>query len=160
MGTVGLKARVQAKLALTIKVKRTGRVRPADLDQSWLTRIGNYMVTKQKERWAQAINAEGNPARPLSVKYLFEKRAYTGNTKPKRDMKMTGETIANFQLRKANNGTIRAENTTRLARKKADRAQGYEQMIGFAGSDQMAIFNATQKVYGEKLKTAWVPLTK
>jgi hypothetical protein len=158
MGTVGLKATVRARLALTVKVKRTGRVKPPNLDMGEYTDLGKLMVRNQKERWAKAINAEGNAAKPLSVKYIFEKRAYTGNTRPKRDMKMTGETIANFQLRKARDGVIRAENTNRLARQKAMRAQGYDQMIGFSGDEQTAIFKKADTIFGEKMKRAWVPI--
>jgi len=158
MGTVGLKATVRARLAMTVKVKRTGRVQAPDLDMRAYTDIGNLMVKNQKERWAKAINAEGNQAKPLSVKYIFEKRAYTGNTKPRRDMKMTGETVANFQLRKARDGVIRAENTNRLARQKAMRAQGYDQMIGFSGEEQVSLFKKADAIFGEKMKHAWIPV--
>lgn len=158
MGTVGLKATVRARLNMTIKVKRTGRIQAPNLDMRAYTDIGNLMVKNQKERWSKAINAEGNAAKPLSVKYIFEKRAYTGNTKPKRDMKMTGDTIANFQLRKARDGVIRAENTSRLAKQKAQRAQNYEQMIGFSGEEQVAIFKKGEEIFGDKMKRAWIPI--
>lgn len=142
----------------TVKVKRTGRVQPANLDNGPLTEIGRLMVKAQLQRWSQGVNAEGNKAKPLSKRYLFIKQAYTKVHRPIRDMKMTGRTVANFQLRKAVNGTIRAENTTRAERTKAQRAQGYEEMIGFAGSDQMTVFRASQIQYGNWLQKAWIPI--
>jgi hypothetical protein len=73
-------------------------------------------------------------------------------------MEMTGLTKANFQLRKAINGVVRAENTSREGRKRARKADKYEQMIGFAGSDQLKLFQASQIQYGKWLKKAWVPI--
>ena len=143
---------------LTIKVKKTGRLRGPDLGDPQLKIIGDAMVAAQKQRWDDGINADGNQAKPLSRKYFFMKRAYTHQTSPIRDMKMTGATVNNFTLRKANNGTVRAENTARGPRSHANRAQGYDQMIGLAGSDQIAIFRESQLQYGLLLQKAWVPI--
>ena len=71
---------------------------------------------------------------------------------------MTGQTIKNFTLRKAANGVIRAENTTRLERAKALRANSYDQMIGFALTDAKVIFTAAEAQYGQYVNTAWLPL--
>lgn len=140
------------------KVKRTGRVRVPKLNDPQLKAIGEEMVIAQKERWRDAINANGTPAKKLSVKYFMEKRKYHGGGTPVRDMNMTGRTIANFSLRRASEGQIRAENTTRAERAKAMRAQGYDEMIGFAIQDAQIVFDETKRQYGNYVKTAWIPL--
>ena len=143
---------------LTIKTKRTGRVQAVNLDNGALSFIGKIMVLEQKARWAKGINADGNAAKKLSVKAAVMKAKLRSTNRPIRDMQMTGGTLANFQLRKAINGVIRAENTTREARRKATRANSYEQMIGFSGTDQIKLFQASKIQYGKWLKKAWVPI--
>jgi ABC-type xylose transport system substrate-binding protein len=143
---------------VSITVKQTGRIRGPNLSDPQLRRIGEEMVEAQKQRWAKAVDAQGQPAKKLSVKYAIIKQAYR-HQKPVRDMLMTGGTVANFTLRKAANGAIRAENTTRLARAKALRANSYDQMIGFAVSDIKVVFNETQAQYGQYVRTAWVPMS-
>jgi hypothetical protein len=143
---------------VSIKVKQTGRFRPANLDQGPLTIIGNAMVAAQKLRWSKGKNTDGMSAKPLAKKSFFIKRKFRNINRPIRDMQMTGGTIQNFTLRKAVNNVIRAENTSRSARAKAQRAQKYEDMIGFAGSDQIVVFRSAQAQYGKWLQTAWVPL--
>jgi hypothetical protein len=138
-----------------IQVKQTGRVRPANLDNGVLTAIGKHMVAEQLIRWAKGINADGNKAKPLSKKYFFLKRAYSGNTRPIRDNKMTGALVQNFQLRKANDGQIRAEPTRRLTRAHAQRAEQYENMIGFSGPEINSLFKDAQVAYGQWLQKAW-----
>jgi hypothetical protein len=135
-----------------------GRIATPKLDNGPLTRIGNDMVAAQKKRWAFGVNSDGTAAKPLAVKYLIQKAKYTGNPNPIRDMKMTGRTLENFQLRKAMDGTIRAENTTRLERQKATQAQQWEDMIGFAPTDQIAVFRSADAEYDRWLQKAWVPL--
>ena len=146
------------KQPLTIRVKKTGRLKGPNLSDPQLKAIGDEMVKAQKERWDDGLNANGNQAKALSKKYFFEKRKYTGQTAPIRDMHMTGETVKNFGLRRASNGQIRAENSTRITRAKASRAQKAEEMIGFAGTDQIAVFRATQLQYGIHLQKAWIPI--
>src|SRR5262245_7224379 len=106
-----------------IKVKRTGRVRTPQLTDPQMKAIGEEMVAAQKERWRDAINANGVPAKKLSIKYFFIKRKLHGGGTPVRDMNLTGKLIKNFQLRKATTNQIRAENTTRKEREKAMGAQ-------------------------------------
>ena len=145
-------------MPVKVKVKQTGRVKAPKLDNGKLTRIGQLMVDAQKKRWSQGVDASGVKAKELAKKYLFIKKAYTKVNRPIRDNKMTGILVENFQLRKAIDNVIRAENTTRLARAHANGAQGYEEMIGFAGTDQIVVFNASQRAYGEWLKSAWLQL--
>jgi len=144
-------------MPVRIQVKQTGRVQPAKLDHGELTTIGQHMVAAQKDRWSRAINAEGNPAKKLSVKYFFIKRRIRGGN-PVRDYHLTGTLLANFQLRRAMEGQIRAEPTSRKARDEASGAESIEQMIGFAGSDQTALFRDALSTYGKKMQKAWVPL--
>jgi len=144
--------------SLAVKVKKTGRVRPPQLDNGQLTYIGRLMVAAQKDRWSKSIDAEGNQAKPLSMRYFFKKRKYLGVNQPRRDNRLTGLMAQNFQLRKAINGVIRAEPTSRMARQHANQAQGFEEMIGFAGSDQTVVFRAAQREYGAWLQKAWVPI--
>jgi hypothetical protein len=143
---------------LTVKVKKTGRMKGPDLSDPALKQIGDEMLKAQFRRWDDGLNANGSQAKKLSFKYFKEKQKYTGQTSPIRDMKMTGETIKNFTLRRASQGQIRAENTSRVCRGKAQRAQKAEEMIGFAGSDQIAVFRATQLQYGIHLQKAWIPI--
>jgi hypothetical protein len=144
--------------SLNVKVKRTGRVKPANLADPQLKAVGEEMVAAQKLRWGKAINAEGNAAKKLSVKYFFIKRKLRGVGRPVRDMNLSGQTIANFSLRKAAVGQIRAENSTRITRKRAMGAQNVDPMIGFAGTDQISLFKASQLQYGIYLQKAWVPI--
>lgn len=141
-----------------VKLKRTGRVRPPNLDNGALTDIGRQMVDAQKDRWSKAIDAYGNSAKKLSVRYAIIKGKYLRTNRPVRDMVMTGETKRNFALRKAINGVIRAENSTVSTRRKAQKAQNIAEMIGLAGSDQMVVFKASQEKYGQWLQKAWVPI--
>jgi hypothetical protein len=143
--------------SVKIEVKKTGRVRGPNLSDPQLTVIGNKMVAAQKERWAKSFNANGQQATKLAVRYAIIKQAVL-HKRPTRDMWMTGKTVANFTLRKAANGIVRAENTTRLERAKALRANGYEQMIGFALTDTKVVFDETQVQYSNYAHTAWIPL--
>jgi hypothetical protein len=142
---------------VNIHVRQTGRVRGPNLSDPQLAAIGGKMVAAQKDRWAHSINAAGQPAKPLSVRYAIIKQQ-TLHKRPLRDMKLTGQTIANFTLRKATNGTIRAENTTRLERAKALRSNSYDQMIGFAATDAKVVFDESQAQYGRWVNRAWIPL--
>lgn len=144
---------------MKVAVKKTGRIKPATLDHGPLTEIGRAMVLAQKARWARGVNANDQSAKPLSKKYLFIKQKIRGIHRPIRDMHLSGETIANFQLRKAINGVIRAENTTRKTRVRAQAAQKIAEMIGLAGSDQLVIFRNAQVQYGRALQKAFVPLS-
>ena len=146
-------------MAVTVKYKttKTGRMRGPNLSDPSLKAIGDAMVAEQKARWARAYDAGGQPALKLPVKYAIIKQSYI-HKRPVRDMKMTGATIANFTLRKAAEGRIRAENTTRLERAKALRSNSYDQMIGFALTDSKVIFDGMQAQYGQYVKTAWIPL--
>jgi hypothetical protein len=144
---------------MKIKVKQSGRLRTPNLSDPALKAIGEAMVVEQKARWAKAIDADGQPAKKLSVKYFFLKRKYKGGGSPKRDMNMTGVTIANFSLRRAAESQIRAENTTRAGRAHAQRAQSYDEMIGFAISDAKVVIGEAQTQYGEYVKRAWIPIS-
>ena len=140
-----------------IAVQSTGRVRGPNLSDPQLKAIGDRMVAAQKARWARAEDASGQPAAKLSVRYAIIKQAVL-HKRAKRDMSMTGQTVKNFTLRKAANGVIRAENTTRLERAKALRANSYDQMIGFAVSDTKVVFDEAQAQYGQYVNSAWIPV--
>src|SRR5262245_42865524 len=94
---------------VSVKVKKTGRVKKPTLDHGQLTTIGQAMVDKQKQRWAQGINAEGMRAKPLAKPYLYRKAKIRRTNRPIRDLHLTGLLLSNFTLRKAINGVIRAE---------------------------------------------------
>ena len=145
-------------MPVKVKVKQTGRIRAPRLDNGQLTLIGHRMVATQKARWANGVDAYGNTAKPLSKKYTFIKKKYTGVARPYRDNVMTGIMRDNFTLRKAIEGDIRAENTTRLARAHANGAVKFEDMIGFSGPEQMAIFRDFQAEYGQWTKRAWAQI--
>lgn len=136
---------------------RTGRVRGPNLSDPQLKAIGDKMVAEQKDRWEKIVNASGSPAKPLSVRYAIIKQQYT-KKRAFRDMVLTGETKKNFTLRKAAEGRIRAENTKKLERQKALRANLYDQMIGFALTDMKAVIGESQAQYGQYVKTAWMPV--
>jgi len=139
------------------KVKGTGRVRGPNLSDPQLKRIGTLMVAEQKQRWANGVNADGQAAKKLSVMYAIQKQQYL-HRRPFRDMSLTGRTVLNFQLRKAADGIIRAENTRVYERQKARSCQGYDQMIGFAVTDSRAVLDEAKREYGNYVKTAWIPL--
>jgi hypothetical protein len=146
-------------MSTTVKVtvKKTGRVRGPNLSDPQLRIVGDKMVAEQKARWSRATDATGNPAKKLSVKYAIIKQSYL-HKRPVRDMVMTGKTLANFTLRKAAVGRIRAENTTRLERAKALRANSYDQMIGFALTDLKVVTDEAKAQFGNYAQSAWLPL--
>jgi hypothetical protein len=151
-----------ARDGISVRVTKSGRIIPARLDNGALTRIGDSMVEAQLKRWSLGLNANGNAARQLANKSFFEKRAYlkkTGaNRAPIRDNNMTGSLVKNFSLRKAISGTIRAEPTQRTTRSHANRAQFYEEMIGFSGPEQVKIYEKSFEEYGKIFTKAWVPI--
>jgi len=142
-----------------IKVTKTGRFKPPVLDQGQLTSIGSQMIAAQKARWASGRNAADAPGRPLSKPYLYKKAKIRKTNRPIRDMHLTGLLLSNFTLRKAINGVIRAEPTSREGRKHATSGNDKDQMIGFAGSDVKVVYDETQKQYGSLAQKLWYPVT-
>lgn len=140
-----------------IKVRKSGKIRPAALSDPQMKAIGDRMVTDQWHRWLRGINANGQPAKKLSVRYAIIKQAVL-HKRPIRDMLLTGRTIKNFSLRKAAASKIRAENTTRYERDKASGCNNYDQMIGFSVQDAKSVFDEADKQFGQYLRTAWIPL--
>ena len=136
---------------------KSGRVRGPNLSDPQLKIIGDAMVAAQKDRWAKGVDAAGQPAKKLSVKYSIIKQAFL-HKRPIRDNYITGLLVANFTLRKAADGVIRAENTTKLARAHARRSNSYDQMIGFAVSDSKVVLTETQAQYGQWAQRAWIPM--
>ena len=136
---------------------KSGRVRGPNLSDPQLKIIGDAMVAAQKDRWAKGVDAAGQPAKKLSVKYSIIKQAFL-HKRPIRDNYLTGLLVANFTLRKAADGVIRAENTTKLARAHARRSNSYDQMIGFAVSDSKVVLTETQAQYGQWAQRAWIPV--
>ena len=143
--------------SVKIKVKQTGRVKAPNLADPQLARIGSSMLVAQFARWFKGVNADGIQAKKLSVRYAIIKQKYL-HKRPIRDNWMTGAMAKNFAVRKAADGQIRAENSTRLAREHAQGSQKYEEMIGFAVSDAQVVIGETQKEYGNYVQTAWIPL--
>lgn len=158
-GTIGLTRGVVdlTRQNFAIRVKRYGRVRMPNLADPQLVAIGQRLVAEQKARWLRSYNANGVSAKKLTVRYAIIKQAIT-HKRAKRDMVMTGTTMANFALRKAKDGIVRAENTTKLERDKAKRANNYDQMIGMALSDVKVAMDESRAQYGEYVATAWIPL--
>jgi hypothetical protein len=144
--------------SVSIKVPKTGRIRPPKLDNGKLTRIGKRMVESQKYRWSQGVNADGLKAKKLSVKYFFQKRKYKGGGNPIRDNNMTGAMRDNFAVRRASEGVIRAENSSRLGRAHAQGSQKFEEMIGFSPKEQLDVMRLTVSEYGDYVQKAWVPI--
>jgi hypothetical protein len=142
---------------VNIQVKLSGRVRGPNLSDPQLKVIGDKMVDAQLARWSYGVNAEGQTAKKLSVRYAIIKQKFL-HKRPKRDMWLTGRTAMNFLLRKAAVGRIRAENSTRYEREKARSCNQYDQMIGFAVTDFKAVTDETQAQYGQYVQTAWYPL--
>jgi hypothetical protein len=142
---------------VNMKVRKAGRVRPPNLPDAQLKAIGLKAVAEQKARWARVMNANGQPAKKLSVRYAIIKQAVL-HKRAVRDMWLSGRTVANFQLRKAADGKIRAENSTRAQRDAARGANNYDQMIGIALTDANVIITATKVEYGSYVKKAWIPM--
>jgi hypothetical protein len=143
---------------IKVGVKKTVRLRQPKLDGGQLQEIGDAMVAKQKARWGAGINAEDRAAKPLSKRYTFIKAKIRRTNRPKRDMNLSGLLLSNFTLRKAINGVIRAEPTSRKAREHARPANNIEQMIGLSGSDSKVIYDRTQAAFGDLAKTMVIPV--
>jgi hypothetical protein len=143
--------------SVKIKVKQTGRVKAPNLQDPALARMGSSMRVAQFVRWFKGVDANGQPAKKLSIKYAIIKQKYL-HKRPIRDNWMTGAMAKNFAVRKAAAGTIRVENSTRLGRAHANGSQKYAEMIGFAVTDINNVIGEAQKEYGEYVKTAWIPV--
>lgn len=144
--------------AVKIEVKKTGRIRAPVLDHGALTRIGTEMLAAQKQRIGRGLNTSDSQAKPLSKPYLFKKAKIRRTNRPIRDLKLTGLLMENFTLRKAANGIVRAEPTSREARKHALAAVEKDAMIGFAGSDLKTVYEGAEEQYGQLAKKMWVPI--
>lgn len=144
-----------AAVRFKISVPLSGQLAPPLLSQSQMVDIGQAMVTAQKDRWAKGINAAGVTAAPLHRVTAKAKRTF--GKKPIRDMNMTGLVRNNFTLRKATATEVRAECTSSEARRHARSAQRFEQMIGFAPQDELAVFAHAYRAYGLYLQRAWRP---
>lgn len=142
-------------MPMKVKVVKTGRLKTPKLDQGQLTKIGEEMVRAQKLRWGNAINADGASAKKLTQRAYNQKRKLRKSSSPRRDMELTGLTKQNFTLRKAIDGVIRAENSSREARRRARRADQYEQMIGFAPTDQRIVFQGAAQAYKLYVQKGW-----
>lgn len=140
---------------LNMQVKKTGFFRPPKLDNGVLTHMGNDIVAQQKMRWSLGRNTSDAPAKPLSKPYLFRKAKIRRTNRPKRDLHLSGLLLSNFTLRKAMNGVIRAEPTSRVARTHALSANEKDQMVGFAGSDLKNVYDDAEKAFGSLAKKLW-----
>ena len=141
---------------VTGKVK-SGRFKKPVLDNHALTMMGNGLVTQQKKRWESSLNVSDQNSRPLAKKYMFIKAKIRRTNRPKRDLHLSGLLLSNFTLRKAVNGTIRAEATSRAARDHANSANEKDQMIGFAGSDIKRAMDEANAAFGSLCKSLWYP---
>lgn len=141
---------------VTGKVK-SGRFKKPVLDNHALTHMGESLVAQQKNRWAKSLNAFDQNSRPLSKKYMFVKAKIRRTNRPRRDLHLTGLLLSNFTLRKAVNGTIRAEPTSREARKHASSANEKDQMIGFAATDIRRAMDEANAAFGSLCKKLWYP---
>lgn len=140
---------------VNIAVKKRGYFRAAKLDNGVLTHIGNEMVAAQKARWARSENTDGSKAKPLSKKYIFQKAKVRRTNRPVRDLHLSGLLLDNFTLRKALNGVVRANPTSRKAIDHARLGQEKEAMIGFAPSDERIIGKAVGDAFADLTKRLW-----
>lgn len=140
---------------VAISVIKTGKFRKPVLDNAQLTAIGTGMVAKQKARWAAALNADDQKAKPLSKPYLYKKARIRKTNRPVRDLHLTGLLLENFRLRKAIDGIIRAEPTSRAGRQHATSATRDDQMIGFSLSDAKQVYDETERQYGRLAEKMW-----
>jgi len=138
-----------------ITVKKRGFFRAPKLDNGTLTQIGIEMVAAQKARWARAENADGTKAKPLSKKYIFQKAKIRRTNRPVRDLHLSGTLLENFSLRKAINGLVRANPTSRKAIEHARLGQEKEAMIGFAPSDIRVVGEAAEKAFADLTQRLW-----
>jgi len=143
---------------VSYSIPKSGRLRGPNLSDPQLKAIGDKMVAEQIARWGKAVDASGQKSKNLSVKYAIVKQKLL-HKRAVRDMFLTGATIKNFSLRKAADGRIRAENTTRKERAKALACNNLDQMIGFAMTDAKVVFDTAQAEYGQYCNTAWIPVT-
>jgi len=144
------------RFKFSIDVVQSGQLLPPTLTLEQIRALGEAMVRGQKDRWSKGINAAGQTASPLARVTAKGKRTF--GRRPIRDMEMTGLTVTNFSLRKADaTGVIRAENTSRAARMHARKAQKFEQMIGISPQEKDALFRLAYRAYGYYIKNAWRP---
>ena len=113
-----------AAIRFRIAVTESGYLTAPVLSPEQLKYIGDGMVAAQKNRWLHGVNAQDAPAKPLRPVSAKAKKTY--GAQPIRNMLMTGLMQSNFSLRRADSQVIRAENTSREARKHARRSQSFE----------------------------------
>lgn len=162
---------------LTVKVKKSVRLRPPKLDGGALTKIGMVMLTQIKERIASGIDADGRKALPLSKYYSIFKAGFlkknkgTGTNRPIRDLSLTGASMQNYTLRRALDNVIRSDATTRAARQKLTEGQsqvrkskgvaqtlGASQMFGWDGKSTTEVMKETEAQYGKFIRSVVIPV--
>lgn len=142
-------------MQMKLTVKESGKLKALKLNAAQYRQLGNAMLAANKRRIARGINADGNPARPLSKAYEAIKRKVRRVARPIRDMRLTGVTMNSYQITRAHGGIIRAEPTTGTARTRAFMAQRLEPMIGFTPVEERAVIKEARAMFGKYVQVSW-----
>lgn len=142
----------------TIKVTESGRLKFMNLSRDQLQGIGNRIAAAQVSRWLQGINAQGQPAKPLSKGYAAQKARFTGNPQPKRDNWLTGAMANDFTVRRAGDNKILIYPEQPANRDAAAHSEQYENMIGFAPSDERLVYSEITAAFAALAIEAWEPV--
>jgi hypothetical protein len=106
--------------------------------------LGSIGVAAVKSRLAAAQGPEDSAAKPLTKRYaIFKTRKGMGN---RRDLRLTGQMLANFTVRTVTDNRAKASLSTRKDRTKAWANQKREAWMVFSPKNKAAVAEAGGKM--------------
>jgi hypothetical protein len=109
--------------------------------------LGSIGVAAVKSRLAAAQGPEDSAAKPLTKRYaIFKTRKGMGN---RRDLRLTGQMLANFTVRTVTDNRAKASLSTRKDRIKAWANQKIEPWVVFSPRNRAAVLEAMRRVLAE-----------
>lgn len=127
-----------------IKVKRLPRLAERFIvPGGGMARIGRIIIAENRARTARAVNAFDQPTLPLTKKYV--RRKELKGKKPQRDLRLTGELMAAFEVKAAQDNRVAVGWHSGRNIIKVRTNQLRDPMIGISESDSAAVNQAVQE---------------
>lgn len=136
-------------------VKKQIRIDRLTFNQRQMHKLGNVGLASRKNEIAQAKNARGGPAKPLSKGYAIRKSRiskFGGRGRNRRDLHLRGDMLREWQVRTVSSKEARAGWSTRLGRAKAQRNNAIEEFVSWSPENTRAVLRAGDRVLNEASK--------
>ena len=117
-------------------------------DTALMERLGAIAIEHERERLARGLNANDEPARPLSPKYVKQKQR--AGLVAIRNLMLTGQLLASRRITSATDTSVSVEFTDDRDRLKAEQNDRIEQMTGQSPESKAAVLAELRKLYGAK----------